>query len=175
MAVNAHRTLSPDLFSCGMVQCGLGVSLQNSKMQGSIFLWTWQLGPKGKAVFFHCESWIVPTSNLTEKHTSWFFSLLQQLLWSSFFFFKQTNKKPICLPFLSGKSSDCSFSPIHGCLRFCLYTTLKQLGNLLLLTLEMWPRAKKKIFFACGNWTVMASNLPEKHTHIPFFGQVFVF
>ena len=68
------------------------------------------------------------------------------------------------MPFLSGKSSDCSFSPIHGCLRFCLYTTLKQLGNLLLLTLEMWPRAKKKNIFCL--WKLDSHGLkPARKAH----------
>ena len=153
-----------------MVQCGLGVSLQNLKVQGNMFLWTWHFGPKGKTVFFHCESWIVPASNLPKKHTGWFFSLLQQLLWSFFFFnfWKQT-KNQSALPLLAWKSSDSSVSSNQGSDRYgtqdskntlprllfscngtvcpkSLYTPLKLHGNMFLWTWYLVPDGKRIIF-----------------------------
>lgn len=68
----------PDLFSYGMVQCGLGVSLQNLKVQKHVSV-NLAVGPKGKAVFFHCES-----LKHARKTHSLIFLLLQQLLWTSF-------------------------------------------------------------------------------------------
>ena len=51
MAVNTHRTLSPDVFSQGMVHRFIGVSLQNSENAGKhVFV---NLMAK---VFSHCEN-----------------------------------------------------------------------------------------------------------------------
>ena len=61
MVVSTHRILSPDLFSHGILQCILGVSLHNSHMQA-------------KLVFSLCNSLIVSASNWTEKHPGSYFS-----------------------------------------------------------------------------------------------------
>ena len=75
MGVKSLRTLSHDHFYHETIQCFLGVSLQTVKMQRNMFLWAWALGPDSKRSFFsHCESWMVPPSNLPEKHTDSFFS-----------------------------------------------------------------------------------------------------
>ena len=60
-AVKMHRIRSHELFSHGILQCILGVSLHNSHMQA-------------KLVFSLCNSLIVPASNWTEKHPGSYFS-----------------------------------------------------------------------------------------------------
>ena len=52
MVVNTHRTLSPDLFSHGMVPSVLEVSLHSSKTAGRHVLWTWELGHGDKSSIF---------------------------------------------------------------------------------------------------------------------------
>ena len=74
MALSTHRTLSPDLFSQGILQYILGVSLHNSDVQGNILLWILDLGSVEKLVFSPCNSLIVAASNWTERHPGSYFS-----------------------------------------------------------------------------------------------------
>ena len=68
MAVNTHRTHSPDLFSHGMVQCALKSSLHDlSETAEKLVLRTWELGLDGKNSTFTCESWIAAVSNFLEN------------------------------------------------------------------------------------------------------------
>ena len=67
-----------DLFSHGMVECVLGVSLQSLKPLVNMFLWTWQLWFNDKTVIFSSESWIFAASHCQKNTLVSFFSLLQQ-------------------------------------------------------------------------------------------------
>ena len=87
VAVNTHRTLSPDIFCYGIIQCVLGVSLHNFEKPGNALLWTWELDPYGKSTFSKFGLWIIAASILPEKHTGYLFPSLLEQLWSWFWVF----------------------------------------------------------------------------------------
>ena len=61
-----------DIFSHGMIQCVLGVSLHHSET-GNMLLWTWELDPCGKSYIFHL--WKLDNCSLKsfrETHCSFF-------------------------------------------------------------------------------------------------------
>lgn len=67
MAVNTHRTLSPDIFCYGIIQCVLGVSLHNFEKPGNA------LSEPGNWIlmvnlhFPNLEFWIIAASILPEN------------------------------------------------------------------------------------------------------------
>ena len=100
MEINSQRTISPDIFSNGMVQCVLGVSLHNSEAaRKHAFVKTGNWALMAKHVFSTFISWIIPASNLPEKRTGSFFSSWQQQFWLSFWVFQ---KKHAACHFLLG-------------------------------------------------------------------------
>ena len=136
-----------------------------------MFLWTWHFGPKGKTVFFHCESWIVPASNLPKKHTGWFFSLLQQLLWSCFFFFflifENKQKKQSACHFLLGSHLTVQFHLIREMTGMELKTQRTLSPNcfshvmvqcVLKVFIHLW-NCMETCFCEPGIWCLMAKEL----------------
>ena len=90
MAVNTQRAWAPDLFSHGMIQCVLGVSLQNCKKCKEkcycepvnwkcIIFSLWKLN--------NCND--KPIHPPPKKNTGSFFSSLQQEMWSSIWVFQK--------------------------------------------------------------------------------------
>ena len=107
MAVNTHRTRSPDLFSYGMVQYVLGVSIHNTEIAGKQVLWTWELEPDGKSCIF--PPWNLDHCSLKlARKTFWFISLFIKTTLVMYLSFLKVIS---CLPFLAGKSSDSTVSP----------------------------------------------------------------
>ena len=61
MEVKSQRTLSPNLFTYGMVQCGLETTLHSCKTAGKHVFVNLGLVLDGKRILFPCESWTVST------------------------------------------------------------------------------------------------------------------
>ena len=83
--VHTQRTVSPNIFSQGMVHCVLGVSLHSSETAGKHVFVNLGIGAWWKKKYFPT----VKTLSFPEKHTGSFFSSLQQIWLSFLIFWKQ--------------------------------------------------------------------------------------
>ena len=109
MAVNTHRTLPWQPFSWNGPLCHRCVFTQLWNSQETCFCEPGNWALTVKVVFFTFRSWVIPASNLPEKHTGSFFSSIQQLL-SNFGVFSKQNKTTGCLLLLAGKSHNRTIS-----------------------------------------------------------------
>ena len=87
MAVNIQRTLFPDLFSYGMVQCFLWVSLHSSETAGEHVSVNLGIGAWWQKQYFPSVKADSISLTVLEKHTDSFLSSLQQKLLSSIWIF----------------------------------------------------------------------------------------
>ena len=97
MAVNTHKTFSPNPSSLGIVQWRYsGVLTKFWKCRETCFCEPRHWGLMAKEVFSNCESSKAVASNLPEKHTGSFLSLYNKRCSQDSNFHKETN----CLPLL---------------------------------------------------------------------------
>ena len=69
-----HKTLSPDIYFHGMIQCVIGMSLYSSETAGKYDFLNLGMGLMAKEVFSPSERCVVATLHMPEKHTGAFSS-----------------------------------------------------------------------------------------------------
>ena len=84
LAVNTHRTLSPDIFFHEMLVCHSCVFTQLWSCQETWFCEQRNWALMVKIIFSTFGNWIIAASNLPEKNGGSFFSSSQQQIWSRF-------------------------------------------------------------------------------------------
>ena len=172
MAVNTHRTRSPDLFSYGMVQYVLGVSIHNTEIAGKQVLWTWELEPDGKSSIF--PPWNLDHCSLKlARKTFWFISLFIKTTLVMYLSFLKVIS---CLPFLAEKSSDSTLLAKQGKNRSRCHHTwiIPWVLGINLQSFETterwvlwtwnWGMISKISHLPCETYRVAACNLSETYT-----------
>lgn len=172
MAFNTHKTPLLDLFSHGMVECVLVVSLQSLKPLVNMFLWTWELCFNDKTVIFSCERWIFAASHCQKNTLVSFFITTTNL--SNILVFCQ---KQAASHFLLGGSITVQFHLIIGsqhsqntfswtlfscndavCPRI-VFTQLWNCREICFCEPGYWGLIAKKGFSSHEGWIVTASKL----------------